>query len=41
MYPNVSENIRELHKANKGRAKKRPRKQIIAIALEEARRKGK
>ncbi len=29
----VAKNIRELTDANKGRAKKRPRKQIVAIAL--------
>lgn len=32
----VSKNIRTLTKANKGRKKKRSRKQIIAIALKEA-----
>ena len=33
-------NMRELKKANKGRSKKRPRKQMIAIALSEARKHG-
>lgn len=38
---NVSDNIKELYKANEGRSKPRPRKQVIAIAMSEARRAGK
>jgi hypothetical protein len=39
---NIGSNIKELEAANKGKAKgkKRPMKQIIAIALEQARAKG-
>jgi hypothetical protein len=39
---NIGANIKELEAANKGKAKgkKRPMKQIIAIALEQARAKG-
>ena len=36
----VSNNIRELYDANAGKSKPRPRKQIIAIALDNARRTG-
>lgn len=36
----VGANIRELKAANKGRKKKRSREQIIAIALEGARKAG-
>jgi hypothetical protein len=36
----VSKNIRILTKENKKRKKKRSRKQIIAIAIDAARRKG-
>ena len=36
----IGYNIRELKKANKGRSKKRSRKQMIAISLDAARKKG-
>ena len=36
----VGENIKELRRANRGRTKKRPKRQIIAIALESAREAG-
>lgn len=36
---NIGKNIKELTAANKGRKKKRSRKQIIAIALDVARKK--
>ena len=36
----ISKNIEELHEANEGRAKPRPNKQIVAIALSEARKSG-
>jgi len=38
---NVSRNIRQLHRDNAGRKKKRPNKQIIAIALAVSRRRKK
>lgn len=36
----VGENMRELKKANEGRAKPRPQRQMVAIALDQARRAG-
>jgi hypothetical protein len=36
----ISSNIKELYHANEGKAKPRPRAQIIAIAESEARRTG-
>lgn len=36
---NIGKNIKELKKANKGRKKKRSRKQILAIALSTSRKK--
>ena len=36
----ISKNIEELYEANEGKVNPRPRKQIIAIALSEARKSG-
>jgi hypothetical protein len=36
----ISTNIEELYEANAGRSKPRPRAQIVAIALSEARKSG-